>query len=174
MTGVQTCALPIWRLRRYRSFGRWWQPEWRRLRDIVRIGLPIAVTVTAEGGLFSSAAFLIGKFGVAQLAAHAVALQVASLFFMIPFGIGQAATIRVGYHFGARDAAAIGRAGRAALLSCLGFQLAGGALMLFAPQLILSIYVDVGAAATGDRVGHVERGDERRDVAHDRPRSEAA
>ena len=142
------------RLRRYRTFGRWWRPEWQRMREIVRIGIPIAMTVMAEGGLFSSAAFLIGKFGVAQLAAHTVALQVAALFFQIPFGIGQAATIRVGYHFGAGDAAAMGRAGSVALLSCLGFQLAGGAAMLLAPRSVLSAYVDTSAPANAAMVAY--------------------
>ncbi len=46
-----------------------------------------------------------------QLAAHTVALQIAALAFQVPFGIGQAATIRVGYFYGARDAVGMGRAG---------------------------------------------------------------
>jgi MATE family multidrug resistance protein len=134
-------------LRRYRSFGRWWRPEWARLREIVRLGVPIALTVIAEGGLFSSAAFLMGRIGEAQLAAHTVALQVAAFFFQVPFGVGQAATIRVGYHFGAGDGAAIGRAGWAAL--AVGFAFAGlsAAAMLFIPRLIVSAYVDVSAPA---------------------------
>ena len=130
------------RLRRYRICGRWWRPEWQRLREIVRLGIPIALTVVAEGGLFNGATFLMGLIGPAQLAGHALAFQVAALFFQIPFGIAQAATIRVGFHFGAGDRAAIGRAGWAAILACIGFQLAGAAVMLLAPQAILSIYVD--------------------------------
>lgn len=131
------------RLRRYRIFGRWWRPEWQRLREIVRIGVPIALTIIAEMGLFSSAAFLMGRIGEAQLAAHTLALQIAAFCFQVPFGIGQAATIRVGYHYGARDRDAMGRAGWAALLLCLGFQIASAALMLFAPRLLLSAYVGV-------------------------------
>jgi putative MATE family efflux protein len=88
------------RLRRYRVFGRWWRPEWQRMAEILRLGVPIALTVIAEGGLFSSAAFLMGRIGEIQLAAHTVALQVAAFFFQVPFGVGQAATIRVGYHRG--------------------------------------------------------------------------
>src|SRR5690606_13000659 len=48
------------RLRRYRVFGNWWRPEWRRLRDIVKIGTPIGLTTMAEAGLFTGAAFLMG------------------------------------------------------------------------------------------------------------------
>ena len=135
------------RLRRYCLFGRWWRAEWARFCEIVRIGLPIAFTIVAEMGLFSSAAFLMGRIGEAELAAHTIALQIAAVFFQVPFGIGQAATIRVGYHFGARDAAGMGRAGWAAVLSCLGFQFASAALMLFVPRVLLAAYVDVGDAA---------------------------
>ena len=130
------------RLRRYRIFGRWWRPEWPRMREIVRLGAPIALIVIAEGGFFGSAAFLMGLIGAAQLAAHAVALQLAAIFFQIPMGIGQAATIRVGYHFGAGNREACGRAGWAAVVACLGFQLIGTSVMLFAPRLALRIYVD--------------------------------
>ena len=141
------------RLRRYRIFGRWWRPEWRRLGEIVRLGLPIAATVVAEGGLFSSAAFLMGHIGETQLAAHTVALQVAAFFFQAPFGVGQAATIRVGYHFGAGDAAAAGRAGWAALLIGLGFVGISASAMLLAPRLIVSAYIDVAAPGNALLVG---------------------
>ncbi|MDR2856911.1 MAG: MATE family efflux transporter [Novosphingobium sp.] len=135
------------RLRRYRLFGRWWRPEWRRLGEIVRLGVPIALTVIAEGGLFSSAAFLMGRIGDAQLAAHTVALQVAAFFFQVPFGVGQAATIRVGYHFGAGNGAAIGHAGRAAFAIGLAFAGVSAGAMLFLPHLIIGAYVDVAAPA---------------------------
>ena len=65
----------------------------------------------------------------------------------MPFGIGQAATIRVGYHFGARDLPAIDRAGWVAIVCGTGFMVVTAAVMLFAPQLVLSIYVDTDAPA---------------------------
>jgi MATE family multidrug resistance protein len=135
------------RLRRYRIFGRWWRPEWSRLGEIVRLGVPIALTVVAEGGLFSSAAFLMGRIGETQLAAHAVALQVAAIFFQVPFGVGQAATIRVGYHYGAGNAAAAGRAGWAALAVGFAFVGISATAMLLIPRLILSAYVDIADPA---------------------------
>jgi MATE family multidrug resistance protein len=135
------------RLRRCHIFGRWWRGEWQRLREIVRLGVPIALTVVAEGGLFSSAAFLMGRIGETQLAAHAVALQVAAFFFQVPFGVGQAATIRVGYHYGAGDAAAVGRAGWAALAVGFAFVGVSASAMLLIPRLILSAYVEVGSPA---------------------------
>ena len=129
------------RLRRYHVLGRWWRPEWQRLRKLLAIGLPIAAIILAEGGLFSSAAFLMGLIGEAQLAGHTIALQVAALAFQVPFGIGQAVTIRVGYHFGACDRAAVSRAGQAALILVLAYMALPAALMVFAPRLVLSLYI---------------------------------
>jgi len=134
-------------LRRYHIFGRWWRPEWKRLGEIVRLGVPIALTVVAEGGLFSSAAFLMGRIGETQLAAHTVALQIAAFFFQVPFGVGQAATIRVGYHFGARNRLAAGHAGWAAIVVCLAFAGISASAMIAFPSLILSAYVDIAAPA---------------------------
>jgi len=141
------------RLRRYRLFGNWWRPEWSRLGEIVRLGTPIMLTILAEAGLFSGAAFLMGRIGPSELAGHTVALQVAALAFQIPFGVGQAATIRVGYHFGSGDREAIGRAGWAALAMGSGFMLLTAGAMLFAPRTILRIYVDPDAAANAAMVG---------------------
>jgi MATE family multidrug resistance protein len=145
------------RLRRYRILGRWWRPEWSRFREIVRIGIPIAFTVIAEGGLFGSAAFLMGLIGQTELAGHAVALQIAALAFQVPFGIGQAATIRVGYAYGAQDSGAVKRAGAAALWLGLGFAVGNAILMLFTPRMLLSAYVDVNAVANAAMVGFAVR-----------------
>ena len=135
------------RLHRYHVFGRFWAPDWTRFRQIVVIGTPIALTITAEAGIFGAAAFLMGRFGAAELAGHTVALQLAALAFQVPFGVGQAAAIRVGYHYGARDPVGAGRAGWVAMAIGTGFMsLTAGAMVLF-PELLLRIYVDPDAAA---------------------------
>ncbi|MCA1660646.1 MAG: MATE family efflux transporter [Novosphingobium sp.] len=140
-------------LRRYRLLGRLWRPEWQRLRDLVRIGGPIALTILAEAGLFSGAAFLVGRIGPAELAGHTVALQVAAIAFQIPFGIAQAATIRVGYFYGARDAAGAGRAGWVAIALGSSFMVVTAGTILIAPGLALSLYVDPGDPAKAAMVG---------------------
>ncbi|HUD29344.1 MAG TPA: MATE family efflux transporter [Novosphingobium sp.] len=139
-------------LRRFHVFGRWWRPEWSRLRQMLALGLPISATLIAEGGLFSGAAFVMGRIGEAELAAHTVALQIAAFAFQVPFGIGQAATIRVGYHFGAGDRDAIGRAGWAAIVIGLTFVCVSALAMLLFPRFILSAYVDVSAPANAGLV----------------------
>ena len=145
------------RLRRYRVFGNWWRPEWHRFRELVRTGTPVTLTIVAEAGLFGGAAFLMGRFGAEQLAGHTVALNLAALAFQVPFGVAQAATIRVGYFYGARDPAAIGRAGWTAIAIGGGFMLFTASLMLFAPRTIIRLYVDPDAAKNAVLVGFALR-----------------
>jgi len=130
------------RLRRYHLFGRWWRADWARLRDILRIGLPMMATILAEAGLFSGAAFLMGRIGALPLAAHTLALQFAALTFQVPFGISQAATIRVGRAYGAGDRHGIAVAGNVAFLTGIGFMSLAAALLLFAPRTIIVLYLD--------------------------------
>lgn len=144
-------------LRRYYIWGRFWRAEWQRLRDIVRVGAPVAVTVVAEAGFFSGAAFLMGLIGPAELAGHTLALNLAAFAFQVPFAIGQAAAIRVGFHYGANNRAAIGLAGWAAIVSGTGFMATTAAAMLFVPHLLLSAYVDVGAPANAALVAFAVR-----------------
>ncbi len=140
-------------LHRYRIFGRVFAPDWRRFALLLRIGVPIALTVTAEAGIFGAAAFMMGNFGAAQLAGHTVALQLAALAFQVPFGVGQAAAIRVGYFYGARDPQGIKRAGWVALALGTGFMALTASAMVLAPQLLLSIYVDPADMANAALVG---------------------
>ncbi len=134
------------RLHRYRVFGRIWSPDWQRLWQIVRIGTPISLTVTAEAGIFGAAAFMMGRFGAAELAGHIVALQLAALAFQVPFGVGQAVTIRVGYFYGARDPVGIQRAGWVAVVIGASFMAFTALAMVLAPRMLLSIYVNVDDA----------------------------
>ena len=142
------------RLHRYHIFGRWWAPDWERFRQIVRIGTPIALTITAEAGIFGAAAFLMGNIGTAQLAAHTVALQIAALAFQVPFGVGQAATIRVGYFYGARDPEGMKRAGWAAIAIGTGFMGLTALAMIIAPRYLLAIYVDPWDPANAVLIGY--------------------
>jgi MATE family multidrug resistance protein len=130
------------KLHRYHVFGRWWSPDWARLMHIVRVGTPIALTITAEAGIFGAAAFLMGNIGASQLAAHTVALQIAALAFQVPFGVGQAATIRVGYFFGARDPEGVKRAGWTAIVVGTGFMALTALAMVIIPKPLIAIYVD--------------------------------
>ncbi len=135
------------KLRRYHLFGRWWRAEWARMAAIIRLGVPIALGWTMEGALFGGAAVLMGRLGVTEVAAHAVALNIASLAFQVPLGVAQAATIRVGLSYGAGDPSGMARAGWTAIMLGPGVMMLTALLMWFAPSLLISIYLDLGDPA---------------------------
>jgi multidrug resistance protein, MATE family len=110
--------------KKYRILGNFWRPDWPLLGKLAAIGLPISATFLLEHGLFAGAALLMGVIGTVALAAHQVALQTAAIVFMVPLGIGMAATVRVGHAVGRRDEAAARRAGFAAMGLGVAFQAA--------------------------------------------------
>ncbi|WP_340588646.1 MATE family efflux transporter [Erythrobacter alti] len=140
------------RLHRYHIMGFFWRPDWARFADLVRIGTPIAVTVVAEAGVFGAAAFLMGRVGGLELAAHTLALNLAAFAFQVPFGVGQAATIRVGYFFGARDPVGMARAGWTSVWMGTGFMVFTACAMLVMPGILLSAYVDPADPANAELV----------------------
>jgi MATE family multidrug resistance protein len=130
------------RFRRYRLFGRFWRSDWARFRDVWKLGLPIAVTLGLEITIFNAAVFIMGLFGTASLAAHAIAIQIAALSFMVPLGLSQAVTVRVGLALGRNDAAGITRAGWTSFTLGVGFMALMGLLMLAAPHSLVYLFLD--------------------------------
>jgi MATE family multidrug resistance protein len=130
------------RFRRYRLFGRFWRADQERFREVWRLGLPIAVTLGLEITIFNAAVFLMGIIGTESLAAHAVAIQIASLAFMVPLGLAQAVTVRVGLAYGRRDKAGIARAGWTSLAIAVAFMSLTGLIMVAAPGPLVSIFLD--------------------------------
>jgi MATE family multidrug resistance protein len=130
------------RFRRYRLFGRFWRSDWERYRGVWRLGTPIAVTLALEITLFNAAVFLMGLIGTASLAAHAIALQIAALSFMVPLGLSQAATVRVGLAYGRADPQGIARAGWTAFAIGTGFMATMAALMIAMPEPLIFLFMD--------------------------------
>jgi len=145
--GLLTVILCDRRFRRYRLMGRFWTRDRERHRQVWALGLPIAITLGFETTVFNASAFLMGLIDRDSLAAHAVAIQIAALVFMVPMGIGQAATVRVGIAYGRRDRAGIGRAGWLALMTGTGFACAAAALLLLMPRTLVSAFLDLGDPA---------------------------
>ena len=133
------------RFRRYHLFGRFWRSDWQRYRALWKLGLPIAVTMGLEGSVFGIAALLMGLINAESVAAHAIALQLASLSFMVPMGLGQAATVRVGIQYGRRDHAGITRAGWVSFILGTGFMAAMALLFVLAPDFLIAIFIDADA-----------------------------
>ena len=92
--------------------------------------------------MFNAALFLMGLIGAASLAAHSIAVQLASLTFMVPLGIGQAVTIRIGRAHGAQDNEAVRRAGWTAFVLVVAFMTAMSLTMILAPRPLISAFLD--------------------------------
>ena len=131
------------KFRRYRLFGRFWRADWPRYFELMRLGLPIAAILSFEVTIFNAAAFLMGLIGASSLAAHAIAIQIASISFMVPLGFGQAATVRVGRAYGAQDREGIKRAGWVAFTAGTGFMVFTALLMILAPRQLIHAFIDI-------------------------------
>jgi MATE family multidrug resistance protein len=130
------------KLKRFHILARFLKPDWGRFREILKVGLPIGLTVAAEVGLFSVAAILMGRLGTNETAAHAVALQLASTAFMVPLGLGMAATVRVGLAYGRGDTEGVRLAGWTAIVMGTGFMALTAALFLAVPHALVTIFLD--------------------------------
>jgi MATE family multidrug resistance protein len=140
---VAVVRLP--RLRMMHLFGHWWRSDWKRLGELFRLGLPISLTWAFEVGVFSAAIYLMGLIDTVSVAAHVIALQLAALAFMVPLGLSQAATVRVGYGYGAKDPIWIGRAGRVAIGCAMAFALASALVMWLLPMPLAGLFLDPAA-----------------------------
>lgn len=137
------------RMRRFHLFGRFWRADWPRLAELMRIGLPMSLAFGFEVTVFSAAAMMMGLIGPDPLAAHAIALQIASIAFMVPMGLSQAATVRVGLAAGAGDVVAAGRAGWTALALGSAFMATSALVLLLAPGPLVGLFLDRAQAASG-------------------------
>ncbi len=137
------------RFRRYRLFGRFWRFDAVRWRDFLRLGLPIGTMIAFESTIFNAAAFLAGLFGTATLAAHAVTLQIAALAFMIPLGLSQAVTIRVGAAFGRDDRPGIFLAGWTGWGLVVVFMASTATTMVLWPGRLVDAFLDPAALDSG-------------------------
>ncbi|WP_376096458.1 MATE family efflux transporter [Roseomonas sp. CCTCC AB2023176] len=138
------------RMRRFGLFRGLHLFEGTRLLHLVRLGVPISAAMMLEIGVFSAVGLLIGGFGEAAIAAHAVALQIASTTFAIPLGIGQAATARVGLAIGAGRPREAWRAGWAAIGLAAAFMAAMAATMLLVPDALVRVFLDPAAPGTAE------------------------
>ena len=141
------------RFRRYHFFGRFWRADLARFAEFWRLGLPIGMAHAFEVTIFNVAALMMGLIGSDSLAAYAVALQIATLTFMVPLGLNQAVTVRVGRAYGAGDRDGMRRAGWSAYVLGIAFMSMTAMLMLFAPRLLVSAFLDLNDPANAAVIG---------------------
>lgn len=143
-------ALYLSRSKRFADLGlfaRFERPHAATLRQLLATGLPIGVTVAMEGGLFIVTALLIGRLGPVPSAAHQIAINVASLAFMIPLGLAEATTVRVGHALGRCDRDGLRRAAFAGYVLLLLTQSVSATIMVAGNHAIVGLYTRDAAAA---------------------------
>lgn len=130
------------RTRRFRLFGHFHRVDVQRLRALFRIGTPIALTLLFEVSVFGAAVYLMGWIDTASVAAHAIALQIASIAFMVPLGLSQATVIRVGLAYGARDRRRVALAGWTSFGMALAFMAVSAAAMWIFPRELAGLFLE--------------------------------
>ena len=134
------------RTRRFHVFGRMWRADRQRLAAIFRIGTPIAMTLAFEVSVFGAAVYLMGWIDTDSVAAHAIALQIASITFMVPLGLSQATVIRVGMAHGAADRRWVALAGWTSLAVAVGFMAMSALFMWAFPRELVGLFLQEGNA----------------------------
>jgi MATE family multidrug resistance protein len=144
--GLALCTRMIPGVAVLRALGR------NEMASILRLGLPIGGIMGIEVGVFLAAGILMGLLGAAALGAHQLVLNCAGISFMVPLGLGQAATVRVAYELGTGRAFAARRAGMVALALGIGFMSATAVVLWTVPGAIIAVYVDISDPANRETV----------------------
>lgn len=137
---VMAARLP--EARPYHLWQNFWRPDWQAFGRVVMLGLPIGLTLVAETGMFTGANLMMGWFGPDALAAHGIALQLASMAFMIQLGLSNASTIRIGGYHGVREIVGLRDAGTASVILSAVFGILAMCVFLAIPVTLTSLYLD--------------------------------
>ncbi len=133
----------LWRSPRFADLGlfaHFEPPRWAPIKALLRLGLPMGVSVFMEGSLFVVTALLIGQLGTTQIAAHQIAILVASLAFMVPLGMAMATTVRVGHAVGAGDPSAVRWSAAAGYSLAMIAQTLSALVLVFAGGWLASLF----------------------------------
>ena len=129
-------------LRRYRFWRGWKHPNLGILLQLARVGTPISVTFMLELGLFTAVSYGAGSLGADVLASHQIAFQTMALIFMVPLGMSQAVTARVGFWFGKEDMVGARRAGIVAITATIGFLSLSAMSLYFVRPAAIALFID--------------------------------
>jgi MATE family multidrug resistance protein len=114
--------------------------EFARVRQLFTLGIPAAGQAVLEVGVFAAATALAGRLSANALAAHQIALNLAALTFMVPFGVASAAAVRVGQAIGREDRPAAIRAGWTAIAIGVGFMSTASIVFLLVPRMLIRVF----------------------------------
>jgi MATE family multidrug resistance protein len=116
--------------------------EWAPLGRMFHLGLPIGIQTALEFTAFGAVGLMMGRLGTIPVAAHQVAINLASLTFMVPLGVGQAAAVLVGHAIGAADLPGARRAARAAMVYGVGFMALTSLVFVLIPEPLAHLYTN--------------------------------
>jgi multidrug resistance protein, MATE family len=129
-------------LMRYRVLSDLLHTDWKVLKDLFHIGWPISLSYAFETALFLASSLMMAWIGPDELAAHTVVISISSVSYMIPYGLSQAATVRVGFCTGAKDAEGARCAGFVAIGLGIVWMMCTGLAMITIPKSLIGIYFE--------------------------------
>ena len=139
MVGIVAYALYV--LPHHQLFVRFWKADWEMLSRVFRLGVPIGFTGLSETGLFAATAVMMGWLGTVPLAAHGIALQCASITFMLHLGISNVATIRAGNAYGRGDRDHLARGARVVFIMSLITAVLTSVVFLVWPEPLVLVFM---------------------------------
>ncbi len=126
--------------RHYKIFEGFEFPEIKTLTDVLKIGLPNGFSIALESAMFAVSAIFISTIGVTAIASHQIAINFASITFMIPLGFSIAISSRVGNKAGQNLHEQVWMVGKIGMFVCLAFMLISASVMLLFPEKIAAMY----------------------------------
>ena len=135
--------------RRYHVLGRIWRADWPLFQRIFTLGVPIGIGFMLEQGMFSVATLTAGSIGPIETAAHAIAMNIVGVAFMIASGLAEGATSRVGNEYGRRDARGVRRSAYSAVITAGLYMICICILFFAIPDELAGLFMDADTENAG-------------------------
>jgi MATE family multidrug resistance protein len=142
LIGIAIYTLTRKAYEKYQLLSDFRKPDFEYMKEIITIGTPIGISTFMEVSMFATVALLMGKMGTAIVAGHQIAINITALIFMIPLGLSNAITVRVGQARGRGDWEGVKRSGFAGIGITVGIMLVTATMLITIPEFLVGIYTD--------------------------------
>ena len=143
ITAVSITAYALGKLPKYKLLKRFFHFDKVAFLKVAKLGLPIGTSIVAETGLFTASSIMMGWFGAVTLAAHGIALQIASVMFMVHLGLAEASTIKAGNAWGNKNILDLKKGAKVAASCSILFSFLAMTFLILFGDAVVSIYVDI-------------------------------
>ena len=143
ITAVSITAYALGKLPKYKLLTRFFHFDKVAFLKVAKLGLPIGTSIVAEAGLFTASSIMMGWFGAVTLAAHGIALQIASVMFMVHLGLAEASTIKAGNAWGDKNILYLKKGAKVAASCSVLFSFIAMTFLMVFGDAVVSIYVDI-------------------------------